>query len=142
MARTITQEDASGCGIACVAFVCRTSYGFAKRRYFKGLGSPARGYFCRDLVKALGRAGKRYGYRHIKGRERLKPGTIIFIKRSERYPAGHYLVKTGNGYMNPWINFPDIRNPKSAFARRLPGIPSYAVYPVNRPGLSYKSQQK
>lgn len=130
MSGPVTQEDIAGCGIACVAFVCGRSYGYAKGRYFKGLGSPTKGYLCRDLVKALSRSGRGYSYRHARQGDRFDNGTIIFIKRSGRYPAGHYLVKTRRGYMNPWSNFPDMRNPRSDFSARLPGTPQYAVYAV------------
>ncbi|MDE1851691.1 MAG: hypothetical protein KGH69_03320 [Candidatus Micrarchaeota archaeon] len=130
MSKPVTQEDVSGCGVACVAFVCNRSYGYVKSRHFRGIGSPTKGYFCRDIVKALARSGRRYAFKRARKGERFTNGTIIFVKRSERYPAGHYLVKTSKGYMNPWSNFPEIRSPRSGFTARLPGVPSYAVYPA------------
>ena len=132
--RAVRQQDPYGCGIACVAFVNGISYNEAKRKYFrrrKDAGS--RGYICKDLVKALKVAGKEYGYRYIKeGKRGFRNGDIIFIKRSRRYPAGHYLARTRSGWMDSWINFdannPKIRNSKAGFRKRLPGKAIYAVF--------------
>jgi hypothetical protein len=59
------------------------------------------------------------------------PGTIVYVEKSIKYPLGHYLVKTKQGvWMNPWKNFPSIAPAKSAFQKRLPGTPLYAIYPI------------
>lgn len=130
----ITQEHLMGCGIACVAFVCGVSYAVARRRYFRGLGdADRRGYLCRHIVTALSAAGRRYNYRYLKQRMRYPPGTTVFIRRSKRYPVGHYLVKTERGWMDPWLNFDSaacaIRKARSGFRRRLPGKAIYALCP-------------
>ena len=107
----VTQKEPLGCGIACVAFVEKVSYKTAKTRYFNRLGDAHKtGYLCKDMVKALKRTGKTYDYRHIKGKPKIKDGSIVFIKRSKRYPEGHYLAKTKKGWMDPWINF-NIKKP-------------------------------
>ncbi len=131
--RPVTQEHLMGCGIACVAFVCGITYRFAKR-HFRGLGdTDSRGYMCRDMVIALGRAGKSYASRHLKRRMRYPEGTLVFIRRSKRYPAGHYLAKSKRGWMDPWLNFDsstaDIRHARSGFRKRLPGKAIYAIAP-------------
>jgi hypothetical protein len=133
--KPVSQEDTFGCGIACVAWITGRSYKQAKSLYFKDMGSASsRGYFCRDLVAALAMAKKRYSYRYVKGRIRFNENSIVFIKRSKRYPAGHYLVKTERGWMDPWINFsrrnPEVEIAAAGFRKRLPGRAIYAVYEV------------
>lgn len=130
--KSVTQENSLGCGIACVAYVCNTSYKTAKRKFFKGLGdSNNTGYLCKDMVKALSMAGKKYHYRYIKRKQKFKENTIVFLRRSKRYPVGHYIVKTKNGWMDPWINFkvdnPNINEANSGFRRRLPEKAIYAI---------------
>jgi hypothetical protein len=129
----VAQEDVLGCGIACVAFVTGVSYGTAKGRYFYQRKARACGYLCRDLVRALSTVGRSYDYKYLKSSSGLKDGTIVFIKRSRQYPAGHYLLKTKRGWMDPWMNFdaeiPEIKKARAGFRRRLPGRPIYAVFP-------------
>jgi len=61
-------------------------------------------------------------------------GVIVFIKRSVRYPAGHYLARMNGQWMDPWINFPNdqniknIKNATSGFRKKLPGKPIYALF--------------
>ncbi len=89
MGKPITQQDLMGCSIACVAFILGVSYEKTKN-YFKGLGSPMKtGYWCKDVVKALSRAGLNYDYKYTKRKMDFKGGTIVFIKRSRKYPVGH-----------------------------------------------------
>lgn len=132
--RPVVQEDLMGCGIACVAFICGVGYQAAKRRYFRGLGdADRRGYLCRDMVAALAREGKRYSSKYLKRRMRYPEGTIVFIRRSKRYPAGHYLVRAGDAWMDPWLNLDSaacaIDKARSGFRRRLPGRAIHAIVP-------------
>ena len=134
MKKAISQEDSFGCGIACVAWITDESYKQAKKRYFKNSDSASTfGYLCKELVAALAKAKKQYGYRYVKRRLKFRNDSIVFIKRSKRYPAGHYLVRTNDGWMDPWINFnyrdADIRKVKAGFRKRLPGKPIYVVFP-------------
>ncbi len=65
--KSIKQEDNLGCSIACVAFICKTNYNTAKKKYFKNLGNAKKtGFYCTDIVKALSRANKKYNYKYIK----------------------------------------------------------------------------
>ena len=60
-----------------------------------------------------------------------QPNAIVYVKKSKKYPAGHYLCRLGYiGYkwMDPWINFPD-RDIQAGFRRRLPGKPVYVIFP-------------
>ncbi len=132
--KPITQEDKLGCGIACVAFVSKLSYNYAKKNYFsKPHQASTLGYLCKDLVKALSKAGKDYQYNYLKSRVMYKENSIIFIKRSKKYPVGHYLVKTKNGWMDSWINFnklnKNLSEAKSGFKKRLPGKAIYIIFP-------------
>lgn len=130
--RLIAQKDNLGCSIACVASLCEVSYETAKKDYFKGLGDAnKRGFLCKEIVKALGRAGKEYAYRYLKGRIKYTEGSIIFIKRSKSYPQGHFLLKASKGWMDPWVNFSKdkgINNAKAGFRKRLPGKAIYQIY--------------
>ncbi len=128
MPKGIAQEDPLGCGIACVAYMIKQSYKETKCRYFKSCSANISGYLCRDLVNALAAAKRDYSYKHLNKRMMFRNGTIVFIKRSKRYPYGHYLVKTLHGWMDPWINLPALQ-PQSGFRKRLPGKPIYAVFP-------------
>ena len=135
MKNPVTQEDNMGCGAACMAFLIDCSYakaiaiiGNAKKM------ASARGFYCRDLVIGLRRAGKNYAYKYVKSSNRkniYSDGTIVFIKKSKRYPEGHYLCRHKGSLMDPWINFKEERNvrlAKSGFRKRLPGHPIYAIW--------------
>ena len=56
-------------------------------------------------------------------------GVIVFIERSKKYPAGHYVIKTKKGWMNSWINFPNIFPAESGFQKDLPGKAQWIIYP-------------
>ena len=89
--KSIKQEDNLGCSIACVAFICKTNYNTAKKKYFKNLGNAKKtGFYCTDIVKALSRANKKYNYRYIKRKKKFIKNTIVFIKRSKKYSVGHF----------------------------------------------------
>ena len=57
-----------------------------------------------------------------------QPNAIVYVKKSKKYPAGHYLCRLGHKWMDPWINFPD-RDIQAGFRRRLPGKPVYVIFP-------------
>ncbi|MBI5391734.1 hypothetical protein HZB00_01905 [Candidatus Woesearchaeota archaeon] len=65
---------------------------------------------------------------------RFTENTIVFIRRSKDYPAGHYLAKTKTGWMDPWINFDlsslNLNYAQSGFRKRLPEKAIYAVFPA------------
>lgn len=128
--KSITQKHAFGCGAACVAFATNKTY----EEVVQALGedkASKQGFYCKELVRAL----KNYEYKYIKPHilpYLEKPGTIVFMKRGKIYPAGHYVVRTEKGWMDPWINFAenqDISEAKSGFRKELPEKPIYAVFP-------------
>ncbi|MDP1689514.1 MAG: cysteine peptidase family C39 domain-containing protein [bacterium] len=134
MRKSITQKDEMGCGVACLAFNLNCSYNKALQ-LLKGDRKKAKnyGFFCKDIVAGLHRSGENYQFKYIKTKIRnqiYQNQTIVFIKRSKKYPVGHYLCRYENLWMDPWINLPkdkNIKNAKSGFRKRLPGHPIYMI---------------
>ncbi len=130
-AYSVVQEDSMGCGVACVAYLLNVSYGQALRLFGHTSGS-VRGYYCPEICKALAKGGLSYGWQKISPKNSgllKKDMAIIFVAANKRYPAGHYLVRTPKGYMNPWMNFPAMNPAKAGIASRLPGKPTYVCFP-------------
>ena len=134
--RSITQRHPFGCGVACVAFVVKKSYS----EIVSILGDDKasnKGFYCRDLIKALSRFKYSYAYKYLKPKLRrsiYQDGVIVFIKRSLKYPSGHYLTYSNGLWMDPWINFVqnnNIKQAESGFRKRLPGTPIYTISPSN-----------
>ncbi len=121
-----------GCAVACVASLLGTSYKRALVLFNNKPYAPTKGYYCKDISKALKKRRLVYVWKKVLlGVNPLlnKEGVIVFIARSKKYPAGHYLLKTDRGWMNPWINFPEIAPAKAGFQKRLPGKPQWIMYP-------------
>lgn len=130
----IVQQHPFGCAVACVAYALDVPYGKALRLFRDGeQHAKSRGFYCKEIVAALEKAGKNYGYRYVSARVKKKNygnNTIVFTRRSKKYPAGHYLCQTKNLWMDPWINFPQNKNikyAKSGLRKRLPNKPIYAI---------------
>lgn len=133
MERIVVQRHGFGCGVACVAYAAGVSYKKALSLFAHPENAEAKGYWCRDLIAALAVAGLAYQHRYFKPRHRkfLKDtGVIVYTRRSAKYPAGHYLVRTKSGlWMNPWANFPEMNPRIAALQKRLPGTVSYILIP-------------
>ncbi len=134
--KSVTQKHNFGCGVACVAFITGKSYG----EVVSVLGEKRaenEGFYCRDLVSALSKFSLAYTYKYVKPRIQRQihqDGVIVFIKRSKKYPAGHYLARHNGLWMDPWVNFlhnGDVYSAKSGFRKRLPGKSIYALLPVS-----------
>ncbi len=128
--KPITQEHTAGCAIACVASILNINYKKALN-FFNKDNVSIRGYYCSEIVKALNKNGLNYKSSKVNSKTKRflsKQGTIVFVKRSKKYPIGHYLLKTNNGWMNPWINFPEINPAKSGFNKKLPGKAQWIIY--------------
>jgi len=129
----IAQIHPNGCGVACVAQVLAVTYNQALRFFRNGESAAAlRGFYRKDIVEALRLAGKNYRFFYINQKNRgciYKNGTIVFIAPGRKYPRGHYLVRVKNGWMDPWINRPDVTCGRAGFRRRLPGKPIYGIAP-------------
>ena len=136
--KPVVQKHSLGCGVACVAFVLGKSYDEAMPLFPQGSKKAGTiGFLCREIAKALEKAGKNYEYRYIKPRVRRRiyeNGTIVFIKKSKKYPAGHYLARATGKWMDPWINFgkeKDFEKARAGVRKRLPGKPIYAILSVH-----------
>ncbi len=134
---TVVQKDVFGCGIACTASVLSLNYEKAKNLFSNFKRANNMGFLCKDIVAVLKKKSLAYEYKYIKSKIRrqiYKPGTIVFIARSKKYFAGHYLTRVSKmKWMDPWINFPsDITRAKSGFRKKLPGKPIYAILPLQK----------
>jgi hypothetical protein len=131
----VIQEDPLGCAVACTAFALSISYKSALR-LFKDGEKRVKNYpdfYCKEIVQILRQSDPSYIHRYIskKLRQKIyKPGTIVFLRRSKRYPVGHYLCRDKKGWMDPWINTP-LDNRKAGFRKRLPGKPIYVILPLD-----------
>jgi hypothetical protein len=125
----IKQKDDFGCAPACVANKLNISYDSALGLFSDPHRAKLLGYYCRDIVDALANSGVESEYKYIKPRLRkeiYKLGAIVFVGRSKKYPAGHYLLRTDGGWADPWINFP--QKPRLAGLRKkLPSSPIYLI---------------
>lgn len=130
MRHAITQKDEMGCGAACVAFAASASY----EEVADILGRPKAqtvGFLVREIIVALDKFDLKYAYKYMKPHFRAslhEEGVIVFIKRSPRYPGGHYLIRHQGLWMDPWINFvldQDVNHARSGYRQRLPGKPQW-----------------
>ena len=129
--KAVTQEDLMGCGIACVACVLNKSYKSAKKLFRNPKHADTKGYYCRDIIDVLKNAGLIYTF--VKATSKNKGflkrySTIVFIARNNKYFNGHYLVKTEKGWMNPWINFPNLASVRAGFQKKLPSSAQWIIY--------------
>ena len=116
-----------GCAAACAASILGISYKKALNKFKKNHAST-RGYYCKEIIDVL---GKNYTYSKVNDKTRKfvnKMGSMVFIKHSKKYPAGHYLLKTKKGWMNPWANYPKINPAKAGFNKKLPGEAQWVIY--------------
>ncbi|MBI2043117.1 hypothetical protein HYT25_01880 [Candidatus Pacearchaeota archaeon] len=127
--KPITQEEPMGCGVACVASLLGISYKKTLKLFGRNYNLK-KGAYCDDIVKTLKKAGLNYNYSKVNGKTKKyinKIGSIIFISPTKKYRIGHYLLKTENGWMNPWVNLP--KNPiKAGLQKKLPGKPQWIIY--------------
>jgi hypothetical protein len=131
--KSIAQEHGMGCGVASVAFLLNISYKQALELFDKPANAWSKEYYCRDIVASLSKANRKYKSSLFKLTKKELLGLdniIVYIKPSAAYPAGHYLAKAKNKWMNPWINFPYISPAKSGFQKELPGDVSYIIHPI------------
>jgi len=93
--------------------------------------AETKGFSPKALCELLTTLGKSYFRKYLKTKLKHYPsGSIIYLKRSKRFPFGHYMAKTDLGWMDPWINLPNYPR-KAGFRKRLPGIPSYLISPIH-----------
>lgn len=130
--KSVVQNDSMGCAVACVAFVTNHSYSQALRLFELPNNAGRTGYYCNDIIKALKKGREDYTYNYLKSRKKfllLFCGGIVYLRKSKRYPRGHYLARAGKSlWMDPWKNFPKTPR-KSGFRKRLPEKAIYILYP-------------
>lgn len=136
--KAVVQENSLGCGVACLAFVLKIPYRKALKLFPNGKEiAQTKGFLCKDISRVIKGAGLKVDCKYINKKSRpaiYRSNTIIFTKRSKKYPFGHYLCRHKNEWMDPWINFledKNLKNAKSGFRKRLPGKPVYAIFVSN-----------
>jgi hypothetical protein len=134
MRMSVTQEDPMGCGAACVAFVTNQSYSDIALKLGRDKAHSF-GFYLKELHSLLSELGFLYEGKYVKPKIKnriYEQGAIVFIKRSSKYPEGHYLIRFQEYWMDPWINFTSstsIENAKSGFRKRLPGKAQWVLLP-------------
>lgn len=127
----VAQEEGMGCGIACVASALGISYQEARKLSENPDQSFGKGYSCKDLAKILNKTGKNYIYKKFKLEHSNlleRSGTIVFVKEGNDDLWGHYLLKTGKGWMDCWINWPSINPAKAGYHKNLTGDPKWVIF--------------
>lgn len=133
--KSVTQKHNFGCGAACVSFIVNKPYEDIAAQ----LGVRAAqngGYGCQKLCRTLNQHIKDGNYRFRKFKPEIEhlvwqQGTIVFTKRSESHPAGHYLARSGDTWMDPWINLSEseeVSNARSGFRAELPGDIAFIIF--------------
>lgn len=124
----ITQEDPFGCRVACAAFLLGKGYQEAKK-YFDKKKVEEYGCDCPDIAVALNRDGLNYEWDKLTDINKVPNLSVIFTGKSDYYKAGHYVVKVGQQWMNPWISGKNIKEAKSGFQKELPrNNVEYCIY--------------
>lgn len=132
--KPVVQEQPMGCGVACIAAAANRTYQDALS-HVDAQHASGRGYYCAELVAALAEMGRKCEFAEVTPETRSlleKPGVIVFVAPSKRYPAGHYLLKTEQGWMNPWKNYPNIHPAEAGFEDELPGEAEWIIFPEER----------
>jgi ABC-type bacteriocin/lantibiotic exporter with double-glycine peptidase domain len=129
--KPIKQEDGLGCAVACIAFVLNIKYQKALTLFKNGERrvNKEANFYCPELVNILNSFGLKYRYKKLKKNNEskiYKEKSIVFIKRSKKYPYGHFLSRYNGFWMDPWINLPN-KNIKAGFRKRLPERPTYVI---------------
>lgn len=135
------QKDINGCGIACLANLLNKPYDKIKSDFERKFYPITKGIKVFDMVNYLKGLGLNYELKffnqnpkHFNKTEADKfskiPNSITLIVKSEKYPVGHYLLRTKSGWIDPWHNLPSIDNVKAATRKTLPTNPWYVIYPI------------
>lgn len=133
MRRSVTQEMPYGCGIACFAFVADITY--IEAAYFLGEEQAnSNRFIVKHFCEELNRYGLRYASKHLRPLQEFEPteGMIVLLRRSKKFPVGHYLAYHNGKWMDPYINLAednDFCNPASGFRDILPGEAMHALLP-------------
>ncbi len=128
----VKQENEMDCAVACVAFILNIDYQKALILFDKPKNAKNKGFLCKEICLALGKGGLNFNYKYIKTSKikdlMRKNNSIVFLKRSKKYPRGHFLCGYKDLWMDSWINFP-LSPIQAGFRKRLPGKPIYVISP-------------
>ena len=131
----ISQAHSLGCGVACVASRCGLTYVEALALFTEPENAWIRGFYCSEMIEALGRAEKLYSYVEfnplLHAHYLQTRGSIIFVGPSPYYPAGHYLLRCTQAWMNPWANFPQMIPVEAAFEDFFRGTVTHLIFEVD-----------
>ena len=144
MARKLLQhqKDLNGCGIACLANLLVKPYDEIKKDFEAKFYSIEKGIKVFDIVRYLETKGLKYNSKFFNPSKKYViniteakkfskiENSITLIIRSEKYPIGHYLLKTKNGWIDPWLGYPSIDNVRAGLKKELPDSPWYVLYPT------------
>ncbi len=123
-----------GCGAACVAMAVGQSYEQTVTLLGKDKARTV-GFRLKELRLLLNDSGLLYKSTHanrVDLNELNAEGAIVFIKRSKTYPYGHYLIRVGEKWGDPWINLVENKNLSEAYSGyrdSLPGEPQWVLLP-------------
>ena len=135
MTQSITQRHDMACGLACVSFLTSIPYDVLTGTV-KAEQLNSRGFYCPELVKLLKDGGLNYAWKKLSEEERdgnFTEGSIVFVERSTLLRHGHFLAKSAEGWMDPWINLStdsNLSTAQSGFRSDLPGRAEYLIYPL------------
>lgn len=123
--KPVVQEDFMGCAIACVAFILNKTYKESILLFRNQEKRINKGFTVKEIVDALQKSGNNYHSRYVGRLENIviKNDTIVYVKKCQEFPRGHYLVKIKNGYMDPFINLQEkgIMCALAGFRKIVPG---------------------
>lgn len=127
----VSQKDAAGCGIACLAFALDISYDEVLN-LLKGDPDSFRmnGIYCRDMVEVLVQKGVNAHWCYVgkKPPRTYQDNSIVFLGRSTMFPIGHFFIRWNGQWMDPWINYPSVSPAQAGWRKKLPEKPIYAVF--------------
>ncbi len=131
------QHDLNGCGIACLANLLNKEYLEIKSDFENNFYKVDKGIKVSDLVKYLNSKGLNYAVKFCNTKRDVTPesvslasklNSITLIRKSKKYPIGHYLLKVETGWVDPWMNLPSIHNVYAGIRKELPEKPWYIIY--------------
>jgi hypothetical protein len=126
---TIPQEDDLGCGAACLAVLLKISYKKVISLLNENKIDIKNGLYFKQMIDVLNKVvGKDFYFKHLKDKKLVyKNGMIVYIKRTNKFPFGHFLIRENNMWHDSWINLPS-EPIVAGFRKRLPYKPSYFMY--------------
>lgn len=138
------QKDLNGCGIACLSNLLNRSYDQIKKDFESKFYTIERGIKIFDIVNYLETQKLKYKSKFFNKNKKYKlnkaeadkfskiENSITLITKSKKYPAGHYLLRTKKGWIDPWYNLPSIDNVRAGIRKELPDNPWHVLYPINK----------